>query len=491
MHSENTFTVRSLLLVLVIHPTLGFAQTAQPEDANPAAEADKTQEQESADNESDESAVIVITGNREEQKLLETPRAVGAVSRTRAREVGATQLPELVKHLPGLGFQETMPGAGLPILRGLVGPDNLLLIDGMRFSTSAIRTGPSQYVGTLGMVALDRLEVLRGASSVLYGNAAMGGVINNVTLQPERAGTAWHLQLMGQGQVGGDLSMLTAQQLSKGLYFMAGYHRRQLVEMNAGNNVFIPLGNTMAQDWISKVSLKRGMNRFELGYIGVDVDGAGRLDKIEQGDVRRYNNDDHFGWVRWQRRSLGSIKRMKLWAGLHATDEVRLRDSCNKDNGAVAAKNACLEGIDRPLSDRDAFDPFDTDYLSRRRIYNDTVLAFQGGSNLRFKAIGPLKLQAGFDAAHEQIGSRLREAKSTSDFEFSEKDRGNFSDGSTWTEWGVYLHGDLRLLNLGQGDHLKGLHLRTGIRGTQFGAFAPASGGLAEEVQTPHFGLVG
>ena len=108
-----------------------------------------------------------------------------------------------------------MLGAGLPILRGLVGPDNLLLIDGMRFSTSAIRTGPSQYVGTLGTVALHRLEILRGASSVLYGNGAMGGVINNVTLPAERAELSWHLQIMGQGQVGGDLALLTAQKLTR------------------------------------------------------------------------------------------------------------------------------------------------------------------------------------------------------------------------------------------------------------------------------------
>ena len=129
---------------------------------------------------------------------------------------------------------------------------------------------------------------------------------------------------------------------------MAGYHRRELLEMNAGENAYIPLGNTLAHDWIAKASFKRGRNRLEAGYIGVDVNGAGRLDKIEQGDVRRYNNDDHFGWLRWHHRSGGTIKRLKLWAGAHVTDEIRLRDSCHKTDGAVTNKDACIQGIDDP-----------------------------------------------------------------------------------------------------------------------------------------------
>ncbi|MBM65283.1 MAG: hypothetical protein CMH55_03500 [Myxococcales bacterium] len=487
MSLPNT-SLHILLMALV-------STTSGPSSAQDAAQPPtRPQPSKAADveNEGGEDADIVITGDRAEQNRLETPRSLSTASRAQARELGATQLPELIKHMPGLGFQETMPGAGLPILRGLVGPDNLLLIDGMRFSTSAIRTGPSQYVGTLGMVALDRLEILRGASSVLYGNGAMGGVVNNITLKPERTGTSWHLQVMGQGQVGGDLSLLTSHELVQGLYLMIGYHRRELIEMNAGGNVYVPLGNTLAHDWIYKLSLKRGKNRFELGYMGVDVDGAGRLDKIEQGDVRRYNNVDHFHWLRWHRRSSGPVKRLKLWAGIHLTDELRFRDSCNKDNGAVTHKDLCLAGLDRPLAERDTFpEPFDTSYLSRRRIYNDKVLAYQGGANLRFKPMGPVKLQAGFDAAHEEINSSLREAKSADGFAFKDKDRGNFSDGSTWTEWGAYLHGDLRLLNIGQGEALKGLHLRTGLRGAQFGAQAPASGGLNEPVKTTHFGLVG
>ncbi|MEC7751522.1 MAG: TonB-dependent receptor [Myxococcota bacterium] len=495
---RSSLSVSLIVCVFLLIPTRSIGQNTSSETSTDNASATvpnpspvPAKDTMETEKELEDDALIVITGNRDEEALLETPRSLAVGTRNRAREIGATQLPELIKHLPGLGFQETMPGAGLPILRGLVGPDNLLLIDGMRFSTSAIRTGPSQYVGTLGMVALHRLEILRGASSVLYGNGAMGGVINNVTLPAERAGTSWHLQIMGQGQVGGDLALLTAQKLTEGFYLMAGYHRRELLEMNAGENAYIPLGNTLAHDWIAKASFKRGRNRLEAGYIGVDVNGAGRLDKIEQGDVRRYNNDDHFGWLRWHHRSGGTIKRLKLWAGAHVTDEIRLRDSCHKTDGAVTNKDACIQGIDRPLSERDAFEPFDTSHLSRRRINNDVVVAFQGGSNLQFKSMGPLRLQVGFDAAHEQIGSSLREAKSDDSFDFKDKDRGNFSDDSIWTEWGAYLHGDLRLLNIGQGKDMQGLHLRTGIRTAQFGASAPASGGLTEAVETSYTGLVG
>jgi iron complex outermembrane receptor protein/hemoglobin/transferrin/lactoferrin receptor protein len=77
--------------------------------------------------------------------------------------------------------QETNDGGGSPIIRGLVGNQILILVDGIRLNNSAYRLGPNQYLNTIDLNQIERIEVVRGAGSVLYGSDALGGVINIIT----------------------------------------------------------------------------------------------------------------------------------------------------------------------------------------------------------------------------------------------------------------------------------------------------------------------
>jgi hemoglobin/transferrin/lactoferrin receptor protein len=57
----------------------------------------------------------------------------------------------------------------------------LFLIDGVRFNNSVMRDGPNQYWNTVDVYAIDRLELVKGATSALYGSDAVGGTINAIT----------------------------------------------------------------------------------------------------------------------------------------------------------------------------------------------------------------------------------------------------------------------------------------------------------------------
>ena len=102
-------------------------------------------------------------------------------------------LPEALREVPGVMVQKTGYGQGAPFIRGFTSQRTLLLIDGIRLNNAVFREGPNQYWNTVDPFTIDRLEVVKGPSSVLYGSDAIGGTVNVITrgrspLQTSEAG---------------------------------------------------------------------------------------------------------------------------------------------------------------------------------------------------------------------------------------------------------------------------------------------------------------
>ncbi|MEZ6116512.1 MAG: TonB-dependent receptor plug domain-containing protein [Pirellulaceae bacterium] len=81
----------------------------------------------------------------------------------------------------GVTLQQTGNGQLSPFIRGLTGQQILVMVDGIRVNNSILRAGPNQYAATIDPGMIDRIEVVRGAQSVLWGSDALGGAINIVT----------------------------------------------------------------------------------------------------------------------------------------------------------------------------------------------------------------------------------------------------------------------------------------------------------------------
>ncbi len=90
-------------------------------------------------------------------------------------------IAELLRAEPGTFFQQTTPGQGTPIIRGLKGSQVLHMVDGIRLNNALFRNAPNQYLGLVDSFATQRMEVVRGAQGSLYGADAMGGVLNILT----------------------------------------------------------------------------------------------------------------------------------------------------------------------------------------------------------------------------------------------------------------------------------------------------------------------
>ncbi len=124
---------------------------------------------------------IVVTATRVERELFETPQAVTVIDDEQVREANATATPDLFTYAEGVYIQKTNLGGGSPFIRGLTGKQVLLLVDGVRLNNSFYRFGPHQYLNTLDPNIIERVEVVRGPTSVLYGSDALGGTINIIT----------------------------------------------------------------------------------------------------------------------------------------------------------------------------------------------------------------------------------------------------------------------------------------------------------------------
>ncbi len=118
----------------------------------------------------------VITATRTPTNPLDVARAFEVLDQRELRELRQVRtLPEALRESPGVSVQKTGPAQGSPKIRGMTGFYTLLLVDGIRVNTSIWRSGNVEYWNTVDSLALERLELVRGPSSVLYGSDAIAG----------------------------------------------------------------------------------------------------------------------------------------------------------------------------------------------------------------------------------------------------------------------------------------------------------------------------
>ncbi len=127
---------------------------------------------------------IVVTASGNAQPVDEVSKAITVVGQQEIEARDEFSIVEALRTVPGLRVQQLGgPGSFVSIkTRGLRNEDTAVLIDGLRFRDAAApQADASGYLEDLMATDLDRLEVLRGSGSSLYGTNAIGGVINLVT----------------------------------------------------------------------------------------------------------------------------------------------------------------------------------------------------------------------------------------------------------------------------------------------------------------------
>lgn len=134
---------------------------------------------------------VQVTATRTNKRDIDIAAAVTAINEGDILEKAPDVISEMLRGEPGAFFQQTTPGQGIPIIRGLKGSQVLHMVDGMRLNNAFFRNAPNQYLGLVDSFAAQRMEVVRGAQGSLYGADAMGGVLNILTIEPVRDSTDW------------------------------------------------------------------------------------------------------------------------------------------------------------------------------------------------------------------------------------------------------------------------------------------------------------
>ncbi|ODB34763.1 TonB-dependent receptor [Pseudoalteromonas sp. BMB] len=130
---------------------------------------------------------IVVTATGFEQKIPEAPASISVITAEDIQAQSYTTLLDAVKYQEGvdIGTTRDKTGQGSVSMRGLTGEYTLLLIDGKRQNNHG-DIYPNNFGGNAfnhipPKSAIERIEVIRGPASTLYGADAMGGVINIIT----------------------------------------------------------------------------------------------------------------------------------------------------------------------------------------------------------------------------------------------------------------------------------------------------------------------
>lgn len=141
--------------------------------------------------ETDKLEHVQVTATRSNKRDIDISAAVTAIDEKAILELAPDVIAEMLRGQPGAFFQQTTPGQGIPIIRGLKGSQVLHLVDGMRLNNAFFRNAPNQYLGLVDSYAAERMEVVRGSQGTLYGADAMGGVLNILTPEPRYAESQW------------------------------------------------------------------------------------------------------------------------------------------------------------------------------------------------------------------------------------------------------------------------------------------------------------
>lgn len=155
------------------------------------------------------------------QHVDQTSQRVNVIGETQLGERAKAVLAQAAQEEAGVQLQRTSPTIGAIFVRGLTGAKVVTFVDGVRFSTAAMRGGINSFFNLNEASNLRAVEILRGPNSAQYGSDSLGGAVQLISQPPAYAtgGPEVH------GRIG---TFFNSSDLSFGGNTLASYGRRNL-----------------------------------------------------------------------------------------------------------------------------------------------------------------------------------------------------------------------------------------------------------------------
>lgn len=167
----------SILVGCMLLPALLWAEEPSDNDDFIVKE-----EKETSDKTIKMKTTVLITATRRERAVMDTPVPGDVISRDDIDRQAPVSTGELLRNRPGLNLSHSGMGVSRPMIRGLYDARVLILVDGIKLSEQ--RPGGNHAL-SIDPSMVERVEIVRGPSSVMYGSDALGGVINFITRKPD------------------------------------------------------------------------------------------------------------------------------------------------------------------------------------------------------------------------------------------------------------------------------------------------------------------
>ena len=162
---------------------------------------------------------VVVSAARTEQSTLTTPASISVISRAQIEASGARHINEVLRGQGGVQINDLYgDGSRASVdMRGFgdtAGSNTLILVDGRRLNNPDIA---APDLNSIALEDVERIEIVQGSAGVLFGDQAVGGVINVITRKP---GALRHSLKLSAGSYNTlQLHAMTSQALDSGLNY--------------------------------------------------------------------------------------------------------------------------------------------------------------------------------------------------------------------------------------------------------------------------------
>jgi hemoglobin/transferrin/lactoferrin receptor protein len=128
---------------------------------------------------------VIISAGKFEEKRKDVARQITTIKQKDIEFLSPATSADILQNNGNVLVQKSQSGGGSPIIRGFEANKVQIVIDGIRMNNAIYRGGHLQNVLRIDNNALERIEVIQGAGSVIYGSDALGGVMHFITKKPK------------------------------------------------------------------------------------------------------------------------------------------------------------------------------------------------------------------------------------------------------------------------------------------------------------------
>ena len=130
---------------------------------------------------------VIISINRFEEKQDNIVQKIQVIRNRDLQNMNQSSMADVMANTGSVCVQKSQQGGGSPIIRGFETNKVLMVVDGIRMNNAIYRGGHLQNIITLDNAIMDRVELVFGPGSVIYGSDALGGVMHFSTKKPALA----------------------------------------------------------------------------------------------------------------------------------------------------------------------------------------------------------------------------------------------------------------------------------------------------------------